>query len=296
MKDDIRERLSAYLDGALTETQRRNVEVEIERSEEMRREFEALRAVSTAVKGLGKEKLPEGFLARLQARRARQEATPHRNYRPLALALSTAVIALVIWDRTRSPRELLKPLPEWDGTTAALQSAPASIGEADSLTSAGSNDKALDNNVVAQTAAERKMTEPVASSVPLIRAGSADARLAHSRRSVSAVRSAIGNVAAPAAAPATPATPIVNAIVLRNAAALMTAWTTAGLSGQPPFVDFSSQMAIFLSGPPGSGIVSVQAHMTSIVVLYRDTGFDDAFARVRAVAPSSKPVIAKLAN
>jgi|CXWL01.1.fsa_nt_gi hypothetical protein len=255
MKDETRERLSAYLDGALSDSQRRAVEAEVELSVEMRHELEALRDVSAAVKGLGKEKLPEGFMARLQARRAREEAAARPSgYRPLALALSTAVIALVIWDRTRSPREVLNPLPDWDGGGVALQSAapaqPAAIGALQETGLDGRRRNALNS----------------------VRGASA--------------KTALAQIAAP----------VVNAISLKNAADLQTAWTAAGLPGKPPSVDFSAQMAIFLAGPPGCGIVSVQDHNTSIVVLYKDAGFNDAFARVRAVTPSPKPVTAKPAN
>ena len=320
MKDDIREKLSAYLDGALSETQRRAVEVEISRSEEMRLELEALRAVSTAVKGLPKEPLPAGFAARLQARRARESTASRANYRPLALALSMAVIALVVWDRTRSPRELLKPLPDWDGGGVALQSAaPASGDPAEGLPPTDANDKALgsgdsaaDAQLIAEPSAKKEnvfsdrleaknkplrlaegKASAAAGSVPLLRSVSEEARLDGRRRSLGTVRGSANKAAAPTAAPAAP---IVNAVALKSASALQAAWTVAGLSGKPPAVDFSAQMAIFLSGPPGSGIVSVQDHNKSIVVLYKDSGFDDAFARVWAVIPSKKPITTKLTD
>ena len=346
MNDDNREKLSAYLDGALSDEQRRAVEVEISRSEEMSRELAALRSVSEAVKGLGKEKLPEGFLTRLQARRARETAAPRASYRPLALALSTAVIVLVVWDRTHHPRELLKPLPDWDGGGVALQSAaPASGGAIGSLPPtaekdqalSGGGDSAADLNRPSEPSAkietepsikkenvfidklemqnkpmrlaESKLSAPAAGSVPLFRAASEEGRLDGRRRSLSAARGnavsggAVRGIAAKAlapakvAAPAAPAAaPVAKAVVLKNAAALQTAWTAAGLPGKPPFVDFSSQMAVFLAGPPGSGIVSVQDHNTSIVVLYKSSGFVDAFARVRAVTPSTKSIVAKLAD
>ncbi len=302
MNDDIREKLSAYLDGALSDEQRRAVEVEISRSEETRLELEALRAVSESVKGLGKAKLPEGFMARLQARRACESAPPRGSYRPLALAISTAVIALVVWDRTRPPRELLKPLPDWDGGGVALQStAPASIGAAGSLSTTDAKEKAPEGGGVAPMRLdESKMSKPSSGSVPLLRAASEESRLNGRRRTLSAIRgSAARGTAAKFAAPAAlakPAAPAVNAVALKSASALQAAWTAAGLPGKPPFVDFSAQMAVFLAGPPGAGIVSVQDHNTSIVVLYKDSGFADAFARVRAVTPSQKPLTVKRAD
>lgn len=130
MKDDTREKLSAYLDNALTDAERRAVELEISRSEEMRLELEALRAVSGAVKGLPREKLPAGFLARLEARRTREGAAPARDYfilppayRPLAFALSTAVVALVIWDVNQAPSDIIAPRAGWDGGSVAVKTA-----------------------------------------------------------------------------------------------------------------------------------------------------------------------------
>lgn len=129
MNDDIREKLSAYLDGALSDAERRAVEVEISRSEEMRLELEALRAVSSAVKSLPKEPLPVGFAARLDARRAR-EGAPEREYyllppayRPLAFALSTAVVALVVWDRTVTKPDVMEPRVGWDSEVVSVKSA-----------------------------------------------------------------------------------------------------------------------------------------------------------------------------
>jgi len=145
MNDDIREKLSAYLDGALSDADRRAVEVEVDRSEELRRELEALRAVSAAVKGLPKEKLPDGFAARLESRRAREAAAPAReyfvlppSYRPLALALSSAVVALVIWDRTVTRPDPVVPSGGWDSEKIAVKSAaeaPASIDVSGQLSS-----------------------------------------------------------------------------------------------------------------------------------------------------------------
>ncbi len=152
MNDDIREKLSAYLDGALPDAERRAVEVEISRSEELRLELEGLRAVSSAVKGLPKEPLPAGFAARLDARRARDVA-PEReyfilppSYRPLAFALSTAVVALVVWDRTLSKPDVLEPRAGWDSEVVSVKSAadaPPSIDVSGALSAMGAGGKGV---------------------------------------------------------------------------------------------------------------------------------------------------------
>ena len=167
MNDAIREKLSAYLDGALPDAERRAVEVEISRSEEMRLELEALRAVSASVKGLPKEALPAGFMARLEARRAREESAPAReyfilppSYRPLAFALSTAVVALVVWDKTRTPEELIVPRAGWDGEVVSVKSAaeaPPSIDVSGQVAALGGAGKGLDESAaVSGELAEKK--------------------------------------------------------------------------------------------------------------------------------------------
>lgn len=149
MNDDIREKLSAYLDGALSDAERRAVEVEISRSEELRLELEALRAVSSAVKALPKEPLPAGFAARLDARRARESA-PEREYfilppayRPLAFALSTAVVALVVWDQTVTKSNVMEPRAGWDSEVVSVKSAADAPPSID-VTGAVSADNAAD--------------------------------------------------------------------------------------------------------------------------------------------------------
>lgn len=112
MNDDMRKNLSAYLDGALSEAERRDLESRLAASSDLRRELESLRAVSQAVKDLPKSPLPTGYLARLQARRARG-AAPERDwvllppaFRPVAFALSSVIVVLAVWDqfhRTDAP-------------------------------------------------------------------------------------------------------------------------------------------------------------------------------------------------
>lgn len=132
MNDEMRERLAAYLDGALSPEDRATVEAQLARSEELRRELESLKALSATLKSLPREKLPPGFFARLEARRHR--ALKPRTWvflppaaRPLAFAMSTAVVALVVWDKTRAPESIHVPVG-WQGDRAAV------VSEADAPT------------------------------------------------------------------------------------------------------------------------------------------------------------------
>ena len=89
--------------------------------------------------------------------------------------------------------------------------------------------------------------------------------------------------------------PLTKALTLKSAEALAAAWAAAGLSGEPPAVKFPDEMAVFLACPSGCGIVSVPNRKKIILVLYKDSGFDDASARVRAIPLSEKPVVIRLA-
>jgi hypothetical protein len=397
MNDDIREKLSAYLDGALSDAERRAVEVEISRSEDMRLELEALRAVSSAVKGLPREKLPDGFMARLEARRFREGSKPERPYfilppayRPVAFALSSAIVALVVWDKNHVPGDPLEPKIGWDSKKVAMKSAaeaPASIdvsGKLSSLGAGGAAGQAKDElsegrdakedasvkraapvstfgkhlnapgkpvEVPEEIAAAQRAPAAAAAPAPALDAvepsgengafnarseeersainerlykgleaekkrmgiarilepeADADKKLSTGGREMMALQAAPENARADkggtnvaavrgaAEAKIKREAPAVKALALRSADALFTAWAAAGLPGGPPSVKFPGQMAIFLAGPQGSGIVSVQNRKKLIVVLYKDAGFDDPAARVRAVAFSSKPVVVKL--
>lgn len=400
MNDQIREKLSAYLDGALPDAERQAVELEIARSEDMRLELEALRAVSSAVKGLPREKLPDGFAARLESRRAREGSTPPRDYfilppayRPLAFALSTAVVALVVWDRTQTP-DIVPQRVGWDGETVGIKSAaeaPPSFdvsGRLAAMEEAGSADKAAANELTAkkeddaapatlgkQHSAPGKPLE-IQESEPAPSAGGAGAGFAALSAPAPAdsiptapasppsaadtiegstgyiarneeERSAINerlykgfeeekkrmgiarivdkdaeetglasggrDLMALQASPEAPSVaqrtgsvgavrgasgrrssaPIVKALALKTPEALLAAWAAAGLAGEPPAVKFPGEMAVFLACPPGCGIVSVQSRKKLVVVLYKDTGYDDPSARVRALASSEKPVVVK---
>lgn len=389
MNDSTREKLSAYLDGALSDTERRAVEVEVSRSEELRLELEALRAVSAAVKGLPKEELPAGFRARLDARIAREGAAPERDYfilppayRPLAFALSTAVVALVVWDRTVPRQEMISPRAGWDSETVAVKSAadaPPSVDVSGRVSSfaAGAkpddetsdkkenatNDKArapstLGKNLSAPgkplefaesaapaaappSAFEGSTAEPVPGAGGTFTARNEEERSAINERlyrgfeeekkrmgiariaekdseadnlplggrdlmalqaSPEAPRldsGAIGSSRAAAPlrkAKAARSAPVVKALSLKSAEALAAAWAAAALPGEPPAIDFTKEMALFLAGPSGCGIVDVQQRKKFIVVLYKESGFEDPSARVRAAALSPKPIVVKPAE
>lgn len=407
MNDAIREKLSAYLDGALPDAERRAVEVEISRSEEMRLELEALRAVSASVKGLPKEPLPAGFMARLEARRAR-DAKPERDYlilppayRPLAFALSTAVVALVVWDKTRAPEEMIVPRVGWDSEKVAVKSAaeaPPSIDVSGQLSAMDGRDQGSAESAAANelTAANAKKEDaaggkggalstfgkhisapgkplgvqedepapaeggfarrnaasgpaaaaPAPSSPAPLAEGGGGAYLARSEEERSAINerlyqgfeeekkrmgiakimdkdaeedklsgggrefmalqatpeaAQVGRARGSAAAvrgmaKAKGGAPVLKALTLKSAEALSAAWSAAGLPGEPPAVSFPDQMAIFLAGPSGCGITDVQVRKKFIVVLYKDAGFDDPSARVRALTASPKPVVVKPAE
>jgi hypothetical protein len=117
MNDETREQLSAYLDGALPEGERLELEARLAASAELRGALEDLRSVSRSVRALPKEPLPPGFLSRFQARRARGDA-PRKDWvflppqaRPVVAAMSIGVVALVLWDKATAPSEpeLLHP-------------------------------------------------------------------------------------------------------------------------------------------------------------------------------------------
>ncbi len=403
MNDELREKLSAYLDGALSEMDRKDIEERLARSEEMRLELEALRAVSASVKGLPKENLPAGFAARLEARRARGEK-PERAYfilppayRPLAFALSSAVVALVIWDKNNPSKEYAEPHVGWEGDRIAVKSAaeaPPSVDVSGQLSamkvgaklsedeSAKKEDagKADDANstfgkhlsapgkpfgiaesagalaggsgMIARQAAAVSPAAPAAASpappsekepledknAPLIARNEEERSAINERlykgfeeekkrmgiarimdKDSEGDRRASGqDVMALQASPEAPAldrvdrapsksasargalrakaersAPTLQALALRSADALFTAWAAAGLPGKPPAVKFPGEMALFLAGPAGCGITDVQERKKLIVVLYKNAGFDDASARVRAVPLSSKPVVVK---
>ena len=395
MNDDIREKLSAYLDGALSEMDRKSVEEQLALSADMRGELEALRAVSGAVKDLPREPLPGGFLARLQARRAR-ETQPVRDwvilppsYRPLAAAMSMGIVAFVLWDKAHGPSDLAAPRTIWDGASdrIAVKTAsqvPSSIDVSGRLSSMNENEPAAAKLNIApagrRTAAPGKplgiaeeakessdesfagaggsgfasLSGKGAPAAPAAAALDSDAKsyLARNEEERSAInerlyknfeeekkRMGIAQIVAKdaddkpergradlmtlggtsetqslaksrsvaafrgqkngslgRAKAKTEALVAVKALALKSPEALQAAWDAASLPGAPPTVKFPEEMALFLAGPRGCGIVSIQNRKKFIVVLYKDAGFDDASARVRAVTLSPKPVVVKLAE
>lgn len=413
MNDETREKLSAYLDGALSDQERRAVELEISRSEEVRREFEALRAVSSAVKGLPKEKLPSGFQARLQARLTREGSAPRPSdyfilppaFRPVAFAMSSAVVALLVWDKAHPPAELPVPQALWDTSkTTAVKTAaeaPPSVdvsGRLSALAAAGGAgnvsgassvfDGSSDSNELARKANKQEavasakpdagstygkhlkapgkpygmleMQAPAAPAVspaptavtaadslePMSKESSFNARSEEERSAINEklykgfedekkrmgiakivdkdsddernmptggrelramqapaeadvlAQSSVAGVrgAAKAKARARKAAPAAKAVVLKSADALQAAWAAAGLAGEPPEIDFKTNMAVFLAGSAGCGITDIQERKRFLVVLYKPSGFIDPAARVRALPAVSKPVVVKLAD
>ncbi|MBI3565160.1 MAG: zf-HC2 domain-containing protein [Elusimicrobia bacterium] len=187
MNDENQELLSAYLDGALPEAERKALEERLRASAELRRELDELRAVAQAVKELPKEPLPPGFLARFQARRARGEA-PKADWvflppvaRPVAFALSCAVVAFVLWDKATSPADEALMHPPGAASIVDSKSAPVSQLDFASRVSGGSGEGSGGN------AAETKALDIVGAASEPVRRGDTPPLLAEN---------------APAAAPA----------------------------------------------------------------------------------------------
>ena len=95
MNEELKQKVTAYLDGALPAAEAAAFEREIAKSPELLAELEEQRAVSKLLKDLPREKLPVGFMQRLERRRAGGDARPEPEwvflapaYRPFAAALS----------------------------------------------------------------------------------------------------------------------------------------------------------------------------------------------------------------
>lgn len=106
MNEELKQKVTAYLDGALPAAQAAAFELEIAKSPELLSELEEQRAVSKMLKDLPRERLPVGFLQRLERRRAGEAAPPEPawvflapSYRPFAAALSGLIVAVVVWDK-----------------------------------------------------------------------------------------------------------------------------------------------------------------------------------------------------
>lgn len=116
MNEKTREKLSAYLDGALPAAEAAALELDIAKSPALLRELEELRAVARLVKDLPREPLPVGFMQRLERRRAAAAAPErrdwvflHPSFRPVAAVLSGFIVALVIWDKVADKSGIVLP-------------------------------------------------------------------------------------------------------------------------------------------------------------------------------------------
>jgi hypothetical protein len=359
------------------------------------------------VKGLKRQPLPGGFMARLQSRRARA-SEPTRDwvflpptYRPVAAAMSMAIVAFVVWDKARGPEELVRNVWNSEHDHVAIKTAaqlPSSLDVSGRLSAmgvaggAGGVAEAVDEisakkqrSLIITAAGRRaaapgkpldvleqdnrdqgdvglKSITPGAASAPaaaparepasatpvegqsfqarseeersainerlyknfkeekqrmgiasiIAKDSQSDDQYARERSDVMTLNAApesfrlnrtgwIGTMRGAAkkaklqeSARAKSEAPEagVKALALKSNEALQAAWGAASLPGEPPAVDFPHQMALFLAGPRGCGIVSVEQRKKSILVLYKDSGLDDA-SRVRAVAISSKSVVVK---
>jgi hypothetical protein len=170
MNDETLELLSAYLDGALPEAERRALEARLAASADLRRELEDLRSVSKAVKDLPKQPLPPGFIARLQSRRARGEK-PRQNWvflppamRPVALALSCGIVALVIWDKVAVEPPEAPIHPQYAAKLETAANAPTSQFDVSRRALGGGGASALDGS-----SAERSLSVAGAVSEPVRR-------------------------------------------------------------------------------------------------------------------------------
>lgn len=85
--------ISAYIDGALSEAERVQVEAHLEHCDECRRHVGALREVVTLVRSAEPVSAPEGFRAQVRTRVERIAAPASRSWRWPALPLSWRVIS-----------------------------------------------------------------------------------------------------------------------------------------------------------------------------------------------------------
>lgn len=138
MNEEIRSKLAAYLDGALPEGEARALEAELKGSPELRAELDAQRALSRRLRELPREPLPPGFLQRLRRRQEAEAAGDGARdwvflapaYRPFAAALSSLIIALVVWDRFAERTPVLMP---HEGAAVSLQALPSQYELADKV-------------------------------------------------------------------------------------------------------------------------------------------------------------------
>lgn len=149
MNDEQRQKLTAYLDGALPAAEAAAFELEIAKSPELLAELEDQRAVSRLLKDLPREKLPVGFLQRLQRRREAPDAPPEREWvllppglRPVAAALSGLIVAVVVWDKV-GERPLPVPPYEHAAVKPAAEAPPVQFDLSKNVAGSAAQDAAL---------------------------------------------------------------------------------------------------------------------------------------------------------
>lgn len=329
MNDDMREKLSAYLDGALSEADRRDLEPRLAASSDLRRELEALRAASQAVKSLPRSPLPAGFLARLQARRARRGAERRDwvllppAFRPVAFALSSAIVAVAVWDqfnRTEAPLQLPK------AAVKVIPQAEAPISQVDlseKITAADASSSDLSTAPMAEEERSRRNEDYMAGlerqkramgiaqvlprrfSIAAMRGGSsADAPALISSGSEGKRSRFAGSPAPEISAAKQPSTgerldyssgiPSDDAgLVFTDGSSLSSAWTLLGLPGDYPAVDYWSRRAVLLKRS-STKILEVRAAQDRVEVYFRllDAGeaSDPAKDRFATLPLEPKPV------
>ncbi|MBI5625122.1 MAG: zf-HC2 domain-containing protein [Elusimicrobia bacterium] len=110
-KDHVRDHLSAYADRELSPELTKLVEKHLAACSECRASLSDLRSLSKMLAGMPKRGLPEGFLARLKARRAREAGTEIRGLpffawtppvRAAAMALSAFMVMFVAYEGLRT--------------------------------------------------------------------------------------------------------------------------------------------------------------------------------------------------
>ncbi|OGR90503.1 MAG: hypothetical protein A2V88_09755 [Elusimicrobia bacterium RBG_16_66_12] len=317
MNDDLREKLSAYLDGALSEAERRDLESRLAASPDMRRELESLRAVSQAVKALPKSPLPAGYLARLQSRRARGGAERRDwvllppSYRPVAFALSSAVVAVAVWDqfnRTEAPIsqvDLSGKITASDASSADLSAAPMTEEERsrrneDYMAGLESEKRAIGISAVLP----RRSTVGAARGASAFVGGDSNAPALVSSGSKGKHPSFGGSPAPEISAAKQPSPgerldyssgiPSDDAgLVFTDGSSLSSSWTLLGLPGNYPAVDYWSRRAVLLKRSR-TKILEVRTAQDRVEVYFRllNTGeaSDPAKDRFATLPLEPKPV------
>jgi hypothetical protein len=133
----VLEMLSEFIDGALSDKDRRAVESHLSACSSCREQLDELKGAISAAASLKNRPLPPGFLARLQARRHRHESAK-RDYaflpfpaRMAAFALSSFIVGFVVFESYRNkPSQMI---PASDGLPLNADLAAPSSSELDGL-------------------------------------------------------------------------------------------------------------------------------------------------------------------